>query len=97
MADALPITVLFTCHACGLQRCRVLVRARGEHEDVRAWVEVVAAKCGERHAFLSPHCPERKVDLAIPMPTEKSHGVGMSAQTPPEKLSDDFIKSRGAN
>lgn len=97
MGDALPITVLFTCHKCGLQRVQVIVRARGEGEDIRSWMDVVAEKCGQRHAFLSPACLERKADIAIPAPIREGDGIGVSGQSLPEKFSDDFLKSRGAN
>jgi hypothetical protein len=91
------ITVLFTCHGCGLQRVRVLVRARERGEDLILWMQAVRAAVTKRHAGLAATCGKPEFDLAIPVARE-GDGVGMSmAENVPDKLSDDFMKSRGAN
>lgn len=96
MIGSSSITVIFTCHKCGLQRVRVLVPVRGRKQDLKSWMDRVTELCGKRHTALSPTCTERKCDLAIPTPLE-GDGVGMSSMPVPETLSDDFLKSKGAN
>lgn len=91
------LTVMFTCHRCGLQRVRVEVRFRRRDEDVKPWMDEVARQCGMRHAFLSGGCPEKKCDLAIPSPANKEDGIGMSASLVPDMSDSDMLKSKGAN
>lgn len=100
------ITVLFTCHRCGLQLVRVEVPIRQAGQDIRHWMEQTAALCGRRHDALSRKllprgCPDRKVDLAIPLPAKEGDGLGMSMEAgwPDnmlQKLKND-LKSKGAN
>ena len=103
MRESSVITVLFTCHRCGLQRVRVNVPARGSQQHIMQWmVEVVSAKVGARHSFLSPDCPEWKYDLAVPLPSNESDGIGMSADPLGDDTglwipSEDVLKRKGAN
>ena len=97
MSDKSTITVLFTCHKCGLQRVRLEVTKRKSDEDVADWVKTVAQNCGDRHCFLAPQCPERQVDLLIPMPVNKTDGIGMSAQEVLDMEKSDLLNSKGAN
>jgi hypothetical protein len=92
------ISVNFTCHGpCGLQAVKVVVPVRKEGQDIKEWVDMAAAKCGERHFNLAPTCREGKVDMAFPMPKE-GDGLGMSAAPGGEmKGVPEFMKSKGAN
>ena len=63
----MKITVLYSCHACGLKRIEVDVLAR-ENEDVVAWMDAVGHKLSEDHARKSPHCrPQTLSDVMIPI------------------------------
>lgn len=71
-------SVIFTCHQCGLEDVRVIVRARNEKEDVVAWVTSAIEVCGAHHKRLSPECRSRHLDLAVPVP-DNDLPIGTSA------------------
>jgi hypothetical protein len=89
------ITVLFTCHKCGIQRVRVPVKERTPGQDIKEWMDSVMVECGKVHKRISGRCDSRHLDLAIPVPDKGP--VGESAPEIKEPLSDDFMKSKGAN
>jgi hypothetical protein len=60
-------------------------------------MDKVVAKCGAIHDGLSPHCTEESIDLAIPMPEKSTDKIGESGHKVPDKFSDDFMRSKGAN
>lgn len=97
MSGAPFITVLFTCHKCGVQRVRALVRARRRDEDVRDWMLVAGQACGNRHGQVSPQCPQRELDLAIPAPLNEGDGIGMTAAAVPDDVKLPEMNSRAAN
>jgi hypothetical protein len=93
------ITVLHTCHGCGLQRCRVLVAARRPDEDITKWMEYVGIQIGKHHYNLAPTCTAETADIAIPLPPDEPDayiGSPRSADIPDE-LGADFLKSKRAN
>lgn len=61
------LVVRYTCHACGVAERQVIVKARDPETVVTAWVESVAWEAGRDHAATSPDCPERKIDILIPV------------------------------
>lgn len=63
------VTVMFTCHICGITKHRVEVPARTT-EDVMEWTHNTAYLCGIEHKKLSPSCTEDKADLYLPAPPE---------------------------
>jgi hypothetical protein len=91
------MTVLFTCHKCGLQRVRVEVPLRTEGQDIVEWTQQTAQYCGDRHALLSPKCDEGKLDLIIPLPKNETDAIGVSAPPVPDMSNSDLLKSKGAN
>lgn len=51
------VEVLYSCHACGIDKRRVEVRERKPDEDAVHWVEqVVGRALGADHAKASPRC-----------------------------------------
>lgn len=64
------ITVMFTCHRCGVEKAKVSVRDRGKDEDVVVYVQDIMNEVGDAHSLRSPDCPERKVDLYLPFDKE---------------------------
>lgn len=61
------ITVMYTCHLCGIVKAKVWVPERGQ-EDVIAFTERTALLCGQDHDARSPKCQAGKLDLWIPVP-----------------------------
>ena len=68
------VKCLYTCLECGVRKREVEIRERGQDEDVVAWVNFAAERCGEDHAAESPHCTAGKVDLYIPLPKGSVQG-----------------------
>ncbi len=63
------LQVLYSCHACGIERRPVTVPHRKENEDIVHWVnEVVGYRVKDDHAIKSPHCRAQVCDLMIPIP-----------------------------
>lgn len=69
------ITVLYTCHACGVTKQPVECRAREEHEDLIEWMNKVRWRVAKDHTRRSLLCEESKCDLMIPAPAD-SRWVG---------------------
>ena len=62
------ISVLYSCHQCGLKKIAVAVPARTD-EDVVVWVEtIMGRRLAGDHAQRSPHChPDTLDEVMIPM------------------------------
>lgn len=91
------ITVMFTCHGCGLQAAHVQVTKRAKNEKITDWMPKVQQAVANRHSFLSPNCTKRECDLAIPLPDDETSGIGMAAQKVVDGVVPNFMKSRAAN
>jgi hypothetical protein len=68
MGEEITITCMYSCNLCGLTKVKVEVPARGSDEDIKHYLEQVAATClSEDHARRSPHCrPETLSEVYIP-------------------------------
>lgn len=63
----MKVTVLYSCHCCGIRRQEVDVPARGE-EDVLVWMKTMGEHLSRDHHMRSPHCrPETLSDVMIPI------------------------------
>lgn len=61
------ITVLYSCHECGLERVPVGVPAR-DHEEVMDWMRQTFRLVSADHRRRSPTChPVTLSDLSIPI------------------------------
>jgi hypothetical protein len=69
MNAGMTIAVKYSCRPCGLHRVDVNVPVRGEHEDVKHWVEeTMGAAISADHAWRSPHCASREMaEVMIPI------------------------------
>lgn len=63
----MKVTVLYSCHGCGLTQQPCEVDARGDKEDIMSWMEHVQFQVGQNHHFKSPGCASRVCDLMIPI------------------------------
>lgn len=61
------ITVLYTCHGCGLTKVEVEVPVRPDTMDVVTWLQMVLGPpLAADHRRRSPLCVSDKHDLMIP-------------------------------
>lgn len=67
------ITVLYSCHGCGLRDRGVVVMAREPGESLEAWMSLCRAQVASDHWTSMPHCHSRVCDLKIPY---AGRGVG---------------------
>lgn len=72
------ITVLFTCHGCGLIDAKSHIRYRRPDEKIEDWMKEVQQQVGLTHSLLSRECKTRCCDLKIPLDSkDQQHGIGM--------------------
>lgn len=50
------ISILYSCHQCGLNDVAVAVRLREPHEDVLRWMDLVGLELSRDHDMKSPGC-----------------------------------------
>lgn len=63
----IKITVLYSCHKCGLNNVAIDVKAR-EQEDVIEWMEYLGGELARDHDRRSKRCITRHlVDVKIPI------------------------------
>lgn len=91
------ITVLFTCHTCGLQHVRTVVPSRRKGQDVIDWVNSAMVLCAARHKQLNPNCGTGHLDLAIPQPLNEGDGLGESAAPVGDTSGFKLMPSKAAN
>ena len=66
--------IQYTCHQCSLVLRDVTVGPRIEGQTVVDWVNYVRLLCSLDHRATSPECMTKRVDLKIPMPSDR--GIG---------------------
>jgi len=75
--DKITISVLYSCHKCGLKDVKVQVPIREPNEDVKSWMDTTAILLGDDHNAKNPHCfltELSEVKIPIPVGTEMLGG-----------------------
>jgi len=60
------LQIQFSCKACGLDHCKLTVRARREGQRLEDWLDTIRPTLALHHRIRSPRCPSVKVDFHIP-------------------------------
>lgn len=73
------VTVLYSCHLCGLIKIPVEVKARGE-ENISAWMDFLGHALADDHQKRNPNChPKTFSSVMIPMAgTDKVGGPAIN-------------------
>lgn len=80
MSGSMKIRVLYSCHACGLEKVAVEVDERGADEDVVHWVEqTLGWALATDHRQRSPGCRAEKVDDVM-IPVTGADRIGGAAK-----------------
>jgi hypothetical protein len=81
MKAAIQIDCMYSCAICGIEKAHVKVGARTEGQDLKEWLEsVAAAALSSDHARRSPDCrPPTLTEVYIPVTGAKMIG-GPSVQ-----------------
>jgi len=100
MSEQLTMIVVWTCHKCWCQLVKTIVPTRSEGEPIEDYMRKVGQKCGDHHVRLSPRCPCRHIDLAIPLSQNDEDPLGFSGslgEVGPDSELAKQMKSKGLN
>jgi len=76
----ITIPCMYSCDLCGIEKARVEVPARRESQDVKAWIEQVAAiSIYADHVARSPGCRATEISK-LWIPVDGARFIGDAAQ-----------------
>lgn len=78
------VTVKYSCEKCGIVKRDVIVAERQPEEEIKEYIEYVAACCGEDHGRRSPNCQVDSLSgVMIPIHDEKGIGFASPPKSKP--------------
>lgn len=60
------ISLMYTCHECGVEEDEVIVREHLGTEDILHWVDYALGVVNASHCNSSPCCRSKMVELRVP-------------------------------
>jgi hypothetical protein len=71
----MEITVRYSCKLCNLTEVKVDVPARGQHEDLKRWMDKMGRVIEKDHHARSPMCMSRQM-ANVMIPAENIGWIG---------------------